>query len=57
MTFATCRGCDRAFTKEGYGRQSAEHPRLCLDCTGREVAFHGYHQPDVPCIAKYLGKS
>lgn len=57
MTFATCRACERAFTKEGYGRQSATHPRLCMDCAIREVAYHGKHAPDVPCIAKHLGNA
>lgn len=49
MTFATCRACDRAFTKDGWGAQSSSSPRLCRDCEGRELAFHPRHAPDVVC--------
>ncbi len=51
MAFATCRACDRAFTKDGYGAQSASAPRLCRDCEARELAFHPAHAPGVECIA------
>lgn len=37
MAFATCRGCGRTFTKDGWGAQSASSPRLCKDCEGREA--------------------
>lgn len=59
MTFATCRGCGAAFKKEGYGAQCPAHPRLCVDCALREIAFHGYHnevvaQPQNKCLEAYL---
>ena len=53
MAFATCRGCDRAFTK-GWGSQSPAHPRLCRDCVARELAFHGHHAPNVRCLQHLL---
>ncbi len=54
MSYATCRGCGDAFKKEGWGRQSEEHPRLCRDCVARERSHHGRHAPDVECVQKYF---
>jgi hypothetical protein len=49
MSYATCRGCDRAFTKDGWGSQSPAHPRLCRDCVASEIAYHGKHSPNTKC--------
>lgn len=49
-TFATCRGCQRAFTDTGPGRQCPDAPRLCCDCYNRERAFHDHHSPGVQCL-------
>jgi hypothetical protein len=54
MTFATCRGCDRAFVKDGWGAQSSSSPRLCCDCATREREHHGKHAPGVDCLAKWM---
>jgi hypothetical protein len=55
MSFATCRGCERAFAKDGWGAASASSPRLCRDCEARELAFHAHHAPGVVCLAKFMG--
>ncbi len=54
MTFATCRGYDRAFTVKGWGTQSAGAPCLCRDCALREREHHGRHATGVACIAHLL---
>jgi len=56
MSFASCRGCGRSFTKDGWGAQSKTSPRLDRDCEARERAFHGAHSPDVECLQKFLGE-
>lgn len=43
MSFATCRACERGFTKDGPGAQAPGSPRLCLDCEIRELAGHPRH--------------
>ena len=55
MSYATCRGCDRAFTKDGWAAQSSSSPRLCRDCEIREREYHPKHAPGVDCLAKSMG--
>jgi len=54
MSFATCRGCGDAFKEKGFGRQSPNAPRLCLDCYFRERAYHPHHSPGTKCLEEYL---
>ena len=56
MSYATCRGCDRAFTKYGYGAQSSVNPKLCADCAVREVSWHGYHAPGTKCLDEFMAQ-
>jgi hypothetical protein len=54
LTYATCRACDQSFKKEGFGRQSKEHPKMDMDCVMRELAYHPNHSPGTECQAKHL---
>lgn len=52
--FASCRACGTEFKKDGATAQSADAPRLCVDCYHRERAWHPHHSPGVACLMELV---